>query len=458
MLFFILLRKNFYLRIEMKTYTYGQIWKIAFPVLISLLMEQLVGMTDTAFLGRVGEVELGASALGSIFYIAVFVLGMGLGTGAQILMGRRNGEGLFHEVGNFFYHSLFLLLLVATILFTIVRNFSPWLLAQMISSQDVYAAACEYVEWRVYGFFFAYIAIMFRAFYVATTQTKTLTLNSVMMVASNILFNYVLIFGKFGFPALGIAGAAIGSVMAECVSMLFFIFYTRFRLDYHKYGLHLKPHFRHHFLRKILSISIWTMVQNFLSLGTWFLFFLAVEHLGERELAVSNIIRNISSLLYMTLSAMASTVSTLVSNLMGQDENDAVLPMVSRALKLSAYIIFPMAALIAIFPEWVLAIYTDETELIVVGVAPLFVLLSSYLFTVPQRIYLSATMGSGNTRRALWIEVVSLAIYSLFIYVVIFHDKAPLWVCWFSEYVYSIPAMLLAWIYMRSNKWRSRKI
>lgn len=442
----------------MKTYSYGQIWKIAFPVLISVLMEQLVGMTDTAFLGRVGEIELGASALGSIFYIAVFVLGMGLGTGAQILMGRRNGEGLFHEVGNLFYHSLLLLIVVATVLFTAVQTAAPWLLGKMISSPAVYAAACSYVEWRVYGFFFAYVAIMFRAFYVATTQTKTLTLNSIMMVASNIIFNYILIFGKFGFPALGIAGAAIGSVMAECVSMLFFIFYTRYRMDYKKYGLNLRPHFRHHFLGKILGISIWTMVQNFLSLGTWFLFFLAVEHLGERELAVSNIVRNISSFFYMTISAMASTASTLVSNLMGQNEKDAVMPMVNRTLRLVSYIIVPMAILVLLFPEWVLAIYTDDAQLIAVGVAPLFVLVSSYVFTVPQRIYLSATMGSGNTRRALWIEIVSLVVYIMFIYLVIFHYKAPLWVCWFSEHVYAFPSMLMAWWYMRNNKWRTKVI
>ena len=442
----------------MKIYSYGQIWKIAFPVLVSVLMEQLVGMTDAAFLGRVGEIELGASALGGIFYIAVFVLGLGLGTGAQILMGRRNGEGLFHEVGNLFYHSLLLLIVVAAVLFTVVQTMAPWLLGKMISSPAVYAAACDYVEWRVYGFFFAYVAIMFRAFYVATTQTKTLTLNSIMMVGSNILFNYVLIFGKFGFPALGIAGAAIGSVMAECVSMIFFIFYTRYRLDYAKFGLNLRPHFRPQFLGKILGISIWTMVQNFLSLGTWFLFFLAVEHLGERELAVSNIVRNISSFFYMTISAMASTVSTLVSNLMGQNEKDAVMPMVTRTLKLVSYILLPMGILVLMFPECVLAIYTDDVDLIAVGVAPLFVLVSSYIFTVPQRIYLSATMGSGNTRCALRIEIVSLVIYSIFIYFVIFQYKAPLWVCWFSEHVYGLPSMLMAWWYMRNNKWRTKVI
>lgn len=71
----------------MHTYSYSQIWKIAFPVLISTLMEQLIGMTDTAFLGRIGEVELGASALGGIFFVTIFMLGLGFSIGAQILMG-----------------------------------------------------------------------------------------------------------------------------------------------------------------------------------------------------------------------------------------------------------------------------------------------------------------------------------------------------------------------------------
>ena len=73
---------------------------------------------------------------------------------------------------------------------------------------------------------------MFRAFFVGTTQTKTLTLNSVVMVLSNVVFNYILIFGKFGAPQLGIAGAAIGSSLAEMVSVIF---------------LHLREHLAHLF-------------------------------------------------------------------------------------------------------------------------------------------------------------------------------------------------------------------
>lgn len=79
-------------------YTYKQIWLITFPILISLLMEQLIGMTDTAFLGRVGEIELGASAIAGVYYLAIFMMAFGFSIGAQILIARRNGEGNYKDI------------------------------------------------------------------------------------------------------------------------------------------------------------------------------------------------------------------------------------------------------------------------------------------------------------------------------------------------------------------------
>ena len=216
----------------MKTkYTYKQIWTIAYPILISLIMEQMIGMTDTAFLGRVGEIELGASAIAGVYYLAIFMMAFGFSIGAQILIARRNGEGNYKEIGPIFYQGIYFLLAVAVILFTLSIVFSPHILRNIISSPHIYDAAESYIHWRVYGFFFSFVMVMFRAFFVGTTQTKTLTLNSIVMVLSNVVFNYILIFGKFGFPQLGIAGAAIGSSLAEMVSVIFFIIYTWKRIE-----------------------------------------------------------------------------------------------------------------------------------------------------------------------------------------------------------------------------------
>lgn len=448
-----LLKKN-----TMRTYTYSQIAHIALPILVSTLMEQLIGTTDTAFLGRVGDIELGASAIGGILFIVVFMLGLGFSIGAQILMARRNGEGNYQRIGVIFYHSIAFLLLLGVVLFVLVRAFSPHILQRIIQSPRVCEAATTYLHWRIIGMFFAFVNVMFRAFYVATTHTRTLTLNSVVMVLSNVCFNYVLIFGHFGVPALGIAGAAIGSSMAEGVSTIFFIIHTRRHIPCSKYGLHRMPRLRLSLLGKILNLSVWTMVQNFLSLSTWFIFFLSIEHLGEDYLAATNIIRSISSFTFMTVVAFASTAGTLVSNLMGQGEPDAVWPMLRRTMLMTAVALAPLLLIVAIFPDAVMSVFTTDMQLIDLGRGALYVLLASYVFTLPAQILFNAVSATGNTRMAFVIELCALAVYTTYVAVAIFNMRLSLPWCWASEFVYSIIVTALTFAYMRWYPWQNKKI
>ncbi len=440
------------------TYSYRQIWSVAFPILVSVLMEQLIGMTDTAFLGRVGEVELGASALGGILYISVFMLGMGFSVGAQVLMARRNGEGNYAQIGNIFYHSVAFLLAMAVVLFALTRWFAPLLLAKVIQSPAVLQAADDFIYWRVYSFFFAFVNVMFRAFYVATTQTRTLTLNSLVMVLSNFVFTYLFIFGHCGLPAFGIAGAAIGNTLAGATSSLFFIVHTYRHVDCSKYGLNVRPRLRLHILSRVLSVSIWTMVQDFLSLATWFLFFVSVEHLGEQALASTNLVRNISAFTFMTVIALASTASTLVGNLMGQGEINAVFPLVRKTIRLGFAILVPVIALLCLFPDVVLGIFTNNAELIAASRGSLFVLLSSYVFTIPAQVLLKSVSGTGNTRTALLCEFSTLCIYAIFVAVAILYCKVDLYACWFSEHIYSFFIALMTGCYFIYGKWWKKRI
>ena len=88
-------------------YTYKQIWLINFPVMMSILMEQLINITDAIFLGHVGEVELGASALAGIYYLAVYMLGFGFSIGLQVMIARRNGEQHYKETGQPLSHAYY---------------------------------------------------------------------------------------------------------------------------------------------------------------------------------------------------------------------------------------------------------------------------------------------------------------------------------------------------------------
>lgn len=83
---------------------------------------------------------------------------------------------------------------MAAVMFALCYSFAPVILKRLVSSQHIYDAAMSYLNWRVFGFFFSFTAVMFRAFFLGTTQTKTLTLNSIVMVLSNVVFNYILIF------------------------------------------------------------------------------------------------------------------------------------------------------------------------------------------------------------------------------------------------------------------------
>lgn len=439
-------------------FSYKQIWIITYPVLISLLMEQLIGMTDTAFLGRVGEIELGASALAGVYYLAIFMIGFGFRVGAQILMARRNGERDYTQIGAIFNQSVLFLLVLAGLMFTISQVFSPLVLRNLIESEQVYTATHSYIQWRVYGFFFSFVAEIFRAFYVATTRTKILTLNSIIMVLSNVVFNYILIFGKFGCPALGIAGAAIGSSLAELVSVVFFILYTYKKIDYRKYGLFRFAGIKWSLLKPILSVSIWTMLQSFLSLSTWFLFFISVEHLGERPLAITNIVRNVSAVPFMLMNAFASTNSSLVSNLMGAGKADQVPALCWRVIKMCSFFELPLLLGIALFPTWILRIYTDNMELVHSAVASLWVMDSSYLVSVPGFIMFFAVSGTGNTRSALQIEIVALVIYVTYVAVMIFHLRVDVALCWTTEHVYAVSVLILSVLYFRFGKWKLKRI
>lgn len=443
----------------MKTeFGYKRIWTIAYPILISLVMEQLIGLTDTAFMGRVGEVELGASAIAGVFYMVFFMAGHGFCIGAQILIARRNGEGNLQSIGQIFYQGLFFLMALAAALFVVVQVFADGILSLMISSPHVLEKAEDYLVWRVYGFFFAFAAGMFRAFFVGTTHTKTLTLNSIVMVLSNVVFNYVLVFGKLGFPALGIAGAAIGSSLSELVSLVFFIVYTRQRINYRAYGLNVMSRVNFRELRRILHVSLWVMIQNFLSISTWFIFFVYIEHLGERELAVTNIVRSLSGFLFMIVIAFASACSSIVSNMIGAGQADDVRKAIRRCILLAYAILVPLVVVLAAWPHPFISIYTDIPALRDASVASVWVMCFSFIVQIPSNIFFQSVSGTGKTKAAFLLEIAALVVYMAYITVTIFEMRIDVAWAWSSETVYGTTMLLLCAGYLRSNRWRNHAI
>src|SRR5260221_8115007 len=116
--------------------TYRDIWKMSYPVMIGSVAITLLNITDTIYLGRVGEVELGASALGGVFYFVMVMIGVAVGTGTQIQIARRAGENNNSAIGEIFDHSLYIFFLLSIVEFIILKYSSRWFFPTIIKDDN----------------------------------------------------------------------------------------------------------------------------------------------------------------------------------------------------------------------------------------------------------------------------------------------------------------------------------
>lgn len=439
-------------------YTNKQIWSVSYPILLSLLAQNVINVTDTAFLGHVGEVALGASAMGGLFYICIFTVAFGFSTGSQIVIARRNGEGRYTDVGPVMIQGMMFLLVMAFLMFGFTKAFGGDIMHMLVSSESIYEGTMEYLDWRIFGLFFSFLSVMFRALYIGITRTKVLTINAIVMALTNVILDYALIFGKFGLPEMGIKGAAIASVLAEATSIVFLLIYTYITVDLKKYGMNRFRSFDPALLMRILSISCFTMLQYFLSMATWFIFFVAVERLGQRELAIANIVRSIYIMLLIPVNALATTANSLISNAIGAGGIQYVLPLIKKIARLSFFIMLGLVLLSAAFPQFLLSVYTSEAALIAESVPSVYVICFAMLIASAANVMFNAISGTGNTQAALLLETITIIIYGSYIIFIGMWLKAPIEICFTIEILYYALLLITSYIYLKKAKWQNKKI
>lgn len=358
-------------------YTYKNIWLINFPVMMSILIEQLINITDAIFLGHVGEIELGASALAGIWYLAIYMLGFGFSLGLQVVIARRNGERHYSETGKTFFQGLFFLSVLAVFLCLLSKLFSPMILSRLITSAEVYHAVIDYLDGRIWGLLFSFPFLALRSFLVGITRTKALNMAALTAVLVNIPGNWLLIFHW----NMGIAGAAIASSFAEACSLAVLAIHVLCKMDKRFYGLSCS--FDKAVLFHVCRVSVWSMFHSFIGVAPWFLFFVAIEHLGELQLAVANILRSISTLFFVIVNSFAATTGSLVSNLIGADERGKVFPLCNRVIRLGYAIGFPLITLALLFHQPVISVYTDNPAIVQTAWLPFVVMLLNYVLPCP---------------------------------------------------------------------------
>lgn len=442
----------------MTMYSNKEIWRVTYPILLGLLAQNIINVTDTAFLGHVGEVALGAAAMGGLLYICVYTVVFGFSIGSQILIARRNGEGNYRDVGPVMMQGSMFSFIMAAVLAVVMYIFAGPLIRMLITSDTIYEATYQFFTWRIWGFLFAFLNVMFRAFYIGITNTKVLTLSSVVMALVNVVLDYGLVFGELGLPQMGVRGAALASVIAEASSLVFFLIYTYCKVDLRKYGFRRSFRIDFGMVGRILQISSFTMVQYFLAMAIWFVFFMALERLGQRELAIANIVRSVYIVLLIPVQALATTANTLVSNLIGAGGTDKVIALLHRISGISFLIMVVCVALTVIFPDPILSIYTSDSGLVAESIPALYVVCASMLLASLANIYFNGISGTGNTQAALGVEVGVQVFYALYVIVVGMVLRQPVEICFTTEIIYYVLMLIFSLIYLKKAKWQNKKI
>ena len=438
--------------------TYREIWLIAYPIIIGSVAQNLLNITDTAFLGRVGPIALGAGAIGGVFYLVSAMLAWGFGIGTQIIIARRRGEQAWFEIGRTFQHGFYFQLPLTLFLFSMMQFFSGDLMRMIIKSDEVYHFTEEFIKYRSYGIFFAGINMLFNGFYIGIARTKIITWATLLMASVNIVLDYGLIFGKLGLPEMGIGGAGLATAIAEFSGTLFFVIFTVLKTDGKKYNLFRLAKFDDVLYKKIIKLGSPVMLQNFFSMASWLAFFLFIEKLGESALAVSNIIRSFYVILMIPMWGFGSATNTMVSNLIGSGRKEEVMSLVMKVVRLCFLGVLFIVILGSVFPDLALKIYTNDPTLIAISLPALYVVNVAAIFLAVAFIFFSAVSGTGKTQVSFMIEMTVLFFYLLTAYVLTEILKQEVYVAWMSEYLYSILLGGISYFYLKSGKWRAARI
>lgn len=435
-----------------------QILKIALPISLALVVPQFNFIINNVFLGHLSEQALATASITGVYYLIFTGIGFGLNNGLQALISRRAGENRPEEIGKIFNLGVLISLMIAAAGILITYFIAPFILRASIHSEQTYTMSVEFLRIRIWGLPFLYIYQMRNALLVGTNQSKYLVAGTLAEAIANVFFDYTLIFGKWGFPALGFNGAAYASIISEFVGMFVIYLVISTKGIGKRFALLKNIHWDIVNAKSILNMSGPLIFQSAISLISWIFFYILIEHHGETSLAISNTMRNIFGFFGVFVWAFGATSNSMVSNIIGQGKKELVLKLINKIMLLSMSIAIAIGLLLNLFPGFYLSIYGQSEEFIKAGI-PLIRLLSFVMVLMSiTAVWLQSVTGTGNSRITFLIELAAIIFYCIYVYLVLEVYRLSLFWGWLSELIYWSIMLSLAFAYMKSGKWKTKVI
>jgi putative MATE family efflux protein len=448
----------------MKTGTsFVDVIKMALPIFLGSAANTLVTIIDTAFLGRVGTPEQSAAGYAFMFLLVPSMIAMGFSVGIQILVARRNGEGRYEQSGPILKHGLSFLLIFALFTILFLWTGAEWFFDLVLQSGALKTNTLIYLRDRSSGIVFSMLSFGFISYFVGLGLTYPIMVAAAAAGLVNILLDYLFIFGHGGFEPMGLSGAAYATALAECISFLILAVFAFGVIAPRKYGLNRFSALKSEIFGYIFRVSGPLMMQHFISITSWFLFFTLIENSGERNLAMSIIMRAVYALLLMPILAYGSATSSMVSNLLGQGRQTEVYGLVKKIVLMSVGTLAILSALMIPFFESALSFFTEDKILAADAARTRYILAIALVMMAASYVLFSVISGTGKTWASLVVEASGLIIYIGFTVVVTVVYPSDILTIWFSEIIYMFFWGVFSVLYLRFAdpvlpKWSFRRM
>src|SRR5258706_8905403 len=431
---------------------------MAMPISLAILVPQINFITNNIFLGGLGEQELASAGITGVYYLIFAVIGNGLNNGLQSLIGRKAGENKPKEIGHLFFHGVWISIVIALLGIFLTYTIAPIILRATIHNTTIYDQVIGFSLIRIWGLPCLYLYVMRNALLVGTNQTRLLIWGTLAETVVNIFFDYSLIYGHFGFPKIGFNGAAYASIIAEGSGLLVIFVVIHFKGINKAFSLFENWKIDFETIKHILYKSSPLILQYAISIITWEYFYILIEHHGDRALAISNTMRNIFGIFGVFSWAFAATANTMVSNIIGQQKTEEVLPLIRRIVILS----LSCAAILTLFlnlgPEIFLSFYGQDQSFITEAIPVIRIVSIALMMMSFSAVWLNSVTGTGNTMVNLIIETITITVYSIYVYLTFETWNLPITWGWGSELVYWIGMFSMSFWYMKSGRWKEKKL
>lgn len=435
---------------------YKTILSVAVPLMVSSFIQSVVLITDASFISRHSTLAFDAIGNGGLIYVTMYIALAGMGDGAQILIARRIGQENTSAIGRIFGTSILTHFIIALLLFSILQFIMPDLLNSYSKNLDLSLLQGDYIQIRSYALFFAMIALSIQAFFIANGKTWVVLIAAGITAGTNILLDYLLIFGKGGFPEMGLKGAAWASTIADGMGMVFLVAFLIFSFERKEFKLF--SHFSINFpsMKELFRIGSPLMFQGFLALATWTVFFTWIEQIGTYELTVSQNIRSIYFLAFVPIWGFAGTTKTYISQYLGKGDLLSLKTIQRRIQFLTIIFLFVFFHGAIFYPEELVRFINPEEAYVAKSAEIMrYISVSIFMFGLFM-VYFQTINGSGNTMVTFSIEVICVGVYIVAAYLLIKVFQVDIFWVWSVEYIYFGTMGLLSILYLRFFDWKKK--